>query len=62
MSARSGDDAGINLYAYNYSFRDDFTDGEIKRGFEMAKALGAKVITASSTVSCVEARGVASQG
>ena len=43
-------DAGINLYAYNYSFRDDFTDAEIERGFEMAKALGAKVITASSNI------------
>jgi sugar phosphate isomerase/epimerase len=43
--------AGINLYAYNYSFRDDMTDEEIKRGFEMAKALGAKCITASATVS-----------
>ena len=44
-------DAGVDVYAYNYSFRDDFTDGEIERGFEMAKALGAKVITASSNVS-----------
>jgi len=43
--------AGITLYAYNYSFRDDFTDQEIERGFEMAKALGAKCITASATVS-----------
>jgi sugar phosphate isomerase/epimerase len=42
--------AGIDLYAYNYSFREDFSDEEIKRGFEMAKALGAKVITASSNV------------
>jgi sugar phosphate isomerase/epimerase len=40
--------AGIDLYAYNYSFRDDFTDEEIDRGFEMTKALGARVITASS--------------
>jgi sugar phosphate isomerase/epimerase len=40
--------AGIDVYAYNYSFRDDFTDEEIDRGFEMAKALGARVITASS--------------
>jgi sugar phosphate isomerase/epimerase len=40
--------AGIDLYAYNYSFRDDYTDAEIERGFETAKALGAKVITASS--------------
>jgi sugar phosphate isomerase/epimerase len=47
------DDAGIILYAYNYSFRDNFTDKEIERGFEMAKALGVKVITASATVSVV---------
>ncbi len=40
--------AGIEVYAYNYSFRDDFTEAEMDRGFEMAKALGAKVLTASS--------------
>ena len=44
-------DAGIDVYAYNYSFKDDFTDAEIERGFEMAQALGAKVITASANVS-----------
>lgn len=42
--------AGIDLYALNYSFKDDFTDEEIKRGFEIAKALGAKCITASANV------------
>jgi sugar phosphate isomerase/epimerase len=45
------DDAGISLFAFNYSFRDDFTDPEIERGFWMAQVLGVKVITASSTVS-----------
>ena len=40
--------AGVEVYAYNYSFRDDYTDEEIARGFDIAKALGAKVITASS--------------
>ena len=45
------DEAGIFISAYNYSFRDDFTDEEIERGFEMAGALGANAITASSTVS-----------
>ena len=45
------DDAGIWLFAFNYSFRDDFTDPEIDRGFQMAQALGVKIITASSTVS-----------
>jgi sugar phosphate isomerase/epimerase len=44
------DSAGITLYAYNYSFRPDFTDAEIQRGFDMAKALGVRYITASSTV------------
>lgn len=43
--------AGITLCAYNYSFRDDYTDEEIARGFEMAKALRVQVITASATVS-----------
>lgn len=45
------DRAGIELYAYNLSFRDDFTDEEMERGFEMARALGVKIITASSNVS-----------
>jgi len=45
------DDAGIRLQAYNYSFNDSFTDEEIDRGFQMARALGVKLITASSTVS-----------
>jgi len=43
--------AGITLYALNYSFRDDFSDEEIARGFEMAKAMGVKCITASATIS-----------
>lgn len=42
---------GIEVYAYNYSFRDDFTDEEIDRGFQIAKWMGAKCITASATVS-----------
>jgi sugar phosphate isomerase/epimerase len=45
------DDAGIRIYAYNYSFNTSFTDDEIERGFEMAKALGVRAITASTTVS-----------
>lgn len=44
-------EAGIELNAFNYSFRDNFTDEEIARGFEMAKAMGAKALTASGTVS-----------
>ena len=44
-------DAGVTLTAYNLSFGADWTDQEIARGFEMAKALGVGVITASSPVS-----------
>lgn len=44
-------DGGVDIYAYNYSFREDFSDKEMARGFEFADALGAKVITASSNVS-----------
>src|ERR1051326_1793436 len=39
--------AGIDLYAYNYSPGGDYTDHEIERGFEMTKALGAQIVTAS---------------
>lgn len=42
--------AGMSIYAYNFSVAESFTDDEINRGFEAAKALGAEVITASTTV------------
>ncbi|HVQ14466.1 MAG TPA: sugar phosphate isomerase/epimerase [Vicinamibacterales bacterium] len=42
--------AGISIYAFNYSPNGSFTDAEIDRGFEMAKALGAEIITASATL------------
>jgi len=42
--------AGISVYAYNYSPNASFTDAELDRGFEMAKALGAQIITASATL------------
>ena len=45
--------ASIALSAYNISFRDDFSDAEIERGFEMAAALGAPVITSSSNIKTV---------
>jgi sugar phosphate isomerase/epimerase len=48
------DEAGITLFAFNISFREDFTDEEIDRGFGMAKALGVKIITASSTLPAVK--------
>ena len=45
--------AGIALSAYNISFQDSYSDVEIARGFEMAKALGAPCITASSNIKTV---------
>jgi sugar phosphate isomerase/epimerase len=45
------DNAGILLYAYNYSFTKAMSEAEMERGFQMANALGVKYITASSQVS-----------
>jgi sugar phosphate isomerase/epimerase len=41
---------GVRVYAYNYSFRREMSDEEIDRGFQMARALGAEIITASTTL------------
>ena len=40
--------AGIKIFAYTVNFRDDFTDAEIDKCFEEAKALGANVIASST--------------
>jgi len=48
---RKFDDAGIRLYALNYSFRQDWSDQELESGFAIARAMGVKYITASSNVS-----------
>jgi sugar phosphate isomerase/epimerase len=47
---RKFDKAGITIYAYNYSPNTTFTDGEIDRGFDIARALGAEIITSSTTL------------
>ena len=46
--------AGIVIRAFNYSFNDSFTGAEMDRGFEIARALGADFITASSTLSAAK--------
>jgi sugar phosphate isomerase/epimerase len=48
---RTFDAAGVSIYAYNLSINDTFTDAEIDRAFEMARALGASVLSSSSTLS-----------
>ena len=42
--------SGMTIYAFNYSPNNNFSDAEIDRGFEMAQALGAAIITASATL------------
>jgi len=44
------DAAGLSIYAFNYSPNATYTDEEIDRGFEMTRALGAEIITASTTL------------
>ena len=41
-------EAKVGICAYNYSFKGDFSDQEIDRGFAIARALGAPAITASA--------------
>jgi sugar phosphate isomerase/epimerase len=44
------ENAGLSVYGFNYSFNPSFTDEELDRGFEIARALGAEIITASTTL------------
>ena len=41
---------GIDIYCFNFSFTPDMNNEEIEAGFRQAKALGAKYITSSSTL------------
>jgi sugar phosphate isomerase/epimerase len=45
--------ASIALSAYNISIKDDFSDLEIERAFDMTAALGAPLITSSSNIATV---------
>jgi len=45
------DEAGINIYAYTMNYRNEFTDPEIDKTFEQAKALGVDIISSSTAVS-----------
>jgi len=44
-------DAGLTFFSYNLSFNDTYTDEEIGKGMEMAKALGTRILTVSSPMS-----------
>lgn len=45
--------ASIALSAYNISIKDDFSDLEIERAFDMTAAVGAPLITSSSNIATV---------
>ena len=47
---RKFDAAGITIHAYCYNMNSSFTDAELDRGFEIARALGTDVVTASTTL------------
>jgi sugar phosphate isomerase/epimerase len=47
-------DAGIRIFAYNYTFDPAMTDEEINAGFLHANEMGVDLITASSKVSVAE--------
>jgi sugar phosphate isomerase/epimerase len=42
--------AGIRVFAFNFLLKDSCTNDEVERGFQMTHALGAKVMTASTTL------------
>jgi sugar phosphate isomerase/epimerase len=44
------DAAGLKIFAYCYNMNMSFTDAELERGFEVAKALGTDVMTTSTTL------------
>jgi sugar phosphate isomerase/epimerase len=46
--------AGIEVQAFNFGLKEDCTDAEVDRGFAITKALGAKVMTASTTIKMAE--------
>jgi sugar phosphate isomerase/epimerase len=46
-------EAGLSIYGYNYSFNARMSDEEIDRGFEIARALGAEIITASTRLDVI---------
>jgi sugar phosphate isomerase/epimerase len=44
------DAAGITIHALCWNMNSSFTDAEIDRGFDIGKALGARVLTSSTTL------------
>ncbi|MGA2711719.1 MAG: TIM barrel protein [Bryobacteraceae bacterium] len=47
---RKFEDAGVTIHSYTMNFIGDFTDDEIDRTFDQAKALGTNIIASSTQV------------
>jgi sugar phosphate isomerase/epimerase len=41
---------GIRVLAFNFMLKDDCTDAEVERGFELTRALGSDLMTVSTTL------------
>ncbi|MBK5294297.1 MAG: sugar phosphate isomerase/epimerase, partial [Acidobacteriia bacterium] len=52
--AKKFDDAGIELALLCYNMRDSMQDGDIEYGFQMARGLGVKGITTSTTLTMAQ--------
>ena len=50
------DAAGLTIFAYCCNMNMSFTDAELERGFEVARALGTDVMTASTTLDVAKRR------
>jgi len=44
------DDAGVTIHSYTINYRADFTDGELDKTFEQAKAFGTNIIATSTQI------------
>jgi sugar phosphate isomerase/epimerase len=52
--ARKYENAGIDLAAFTFDMKEDCTDGELDRAFQMARALGVSRIATSTTFTVAE--------
>jgi sugar phosphate isomerase/epimerase len=48
------DDAGIELYAYTFNFNNRMSDEELDNAFRHTLALGTRIITTSTTMTCAK--------
>lgn len=48
--AKKFKDAGVTIHSYTMNYRSDFTDEEIDKTFDQAKALGTNIIASSTQV------------